>query len=87
MRCTYSLCQSSNTKLVGRTLQLTLGGNKIINAHINELWFCNDCLNVFQPGVSRIPKWFIPLGRQQRLAKRYGIIPKSWIIEELFRNL
>ena len=54
MRCPVTLCQSSNTKLIERTLELPIQNNVIVNAYIKELWLCNNCGNPFHPSVMKI---------------------------------
>lgn len=50
MRCTYSVCQSKNTRLIERKVTIHMEGDTILDYDIDELWLCNNCGNAFSPG-------------------------------------
>ena len=79
MRCTVELCQSGNTRRIKRTLKLYYNTQgEIIDAHLEELWLCNNCGTAFMPATSKIEPWHLPFTKRKRISK-------SAIIKELFR--
>ena len=84
MRCTYSLCQSGNTKLIERTCRLVHVDGRFADCQFSELWLCNTCGNPFHPGVSKVMPWHLRWRLSPKRKSRR--IPKAEIIKELFAD-
>jgi len=86
MRCTFSLCQSTNTRLVERSCRIIFDATKetydIANCYIEERWLCKSCGNPFTPSVAKVRPWHLRFGKfgKPRIQK----IAKSEIIQEFF---
>jgi len=82
-RCTTSLCQSVNTKLIKRTCEVVYDNGNIVNCHISELWLCNNCGIAFKPSVEKIAPWHLRFKTYRHKTKRE--ISKTEIIKEFLR--